>query len=75
MEGEVPTQFCSRLSDWNYEAGILSYQGRIYIPDKEDLRLDLVKKFHDHYTAVMSLASWYDSIPFHFRILVFPLRR
>ena len=24
---------------------------------------------------VMSLASWYDSIPFHFRILVFPLRR
>ena len=26
-------------------------------------------------TPVMSLASWYDSIPFHFRILVFPLRR
>ena len=26
-------------------------------------------------TAVMSLASWYDSIPFHFCILVFPLRR
>ena len=25
--------------------------------------------------AVMSLASWYDSIPFHFRILVFPLQR
>ena len=24
---------------------------------------------------VMSLASWYDSIPFHFRILVFSLRR
>ena len=51
MEGEVPTQFRSRLSDWNYEAGILSYQGRIYIPDKENLRLDLVKKFHDHNTV------------------------
>ena len=25
--------------------------------------------------AVMSLASWYDSIPFHFCILVFLLRR
>ena len=51
MEGEVPTQFHSRLSDWNYKAGILSYQGRIYIPDKENLRLDLVKKFHDHNMA------------------------
>ena len=51
MEGEVPTQFHSRLSDWNYEAGILSYQGRVYIPDKENLHLDLVKKFHDHTTA------------------------
>ena len=26
-------------------------------------------------TPLMSLASWYASIPFHFRILVFPLRR
>ena len=51
MEGEVPTQFRSRLSDWNYEAGILSYQGTIYIPDKENLCLDLVKKFHDHNTV------------------------
>ena len=51
MGGEVPTQFRSRLSDWNYEARILSYQGRIYIPDKENLHLDLVKKFHDHTTA------------------------
>ena len=51
MEGEVLTQFCSRLSDWNYEAGILSYQGRVYIPDKENLHLHLVKRFHDHGTA------------------------
>ena len=26
-------------------------------------------------SPVMSLASWYDSIPFHFHILVFPLQR
>ena len=51
MEGEVLTQFRSRLSDWNYEAVILSYQGRIYIPDKENLHLDLVKKFHNHNTV------------------------
>ena len=29
---------------------------------------------HVLYDAVMSLASWYDSIPFHFRILVFLLQ-
>ena len=27
LEGEVPTQFRSRLSDWSYDAGILTYQG------------------------------------------------
>ena len=34
-----------------------------------------LKTSHNMWDAVMSLASWYDSIPFHFRILVFPLRR
>ena len=27
LEGEVPVQFRSRLSDWSYDAGILTYQG------------------------------------------------
>ena len=27
LEGEVPTQFRSHLSDWSYDAGILTYQG------------------------------------------------
>ena len=26
LEGEVPTQFRSCLSDWSYDAGILTYQ-------------------------------------------------
>ena len=51
MDEDLPTQFRSRLSDWSYDTGILSYQGRIYIPDQDNLRLDLVKKFHDHQTA------------------------
>ena len=51
MDEDLPTQFQSRLSDWSYDAGILSYQGRIYIPDQDNLWLDLVKKFHDHQTA------------------------
>ena len=51
MDEDLPTQFRSRLSNWSYDTGILSYQGRIYIPDQDNLWLDLVKKFHDHQTA------------------------
>ena len=51
MDEDLPTQFRSQLSDWSYDAGILSYQGRIYIPDQDNLRLDLVRKFHNHQTA------------------------
>ena len=51
MDKDLPTQFRSRLSDWSYDAGILSYQGRIYIPDQDNLQLELVKKFHDHQTT------------------------
>ena len=51
MDEDLPTQFRSRLSDWSYDARILSYQGRIYIPYQDNLRLELVKKFHDHKTA------------------------
>ena len=50
MDEDLPTQFRSRLSDWSYDAGILSYQGRIYISDQDNLRLELVKRFH-HQTA------------------------
>ena len=51
LEGEVPTQFRSRLSDWSYDAGVLFYQGRAYIPDSGDLRKEVVKSHHDHPTA------------------------
>ena len=51
MDEDLPTQFRSRLSDWSCDARILSYQGRIYIPDQDNLQLDLVKKFHDHQTT------------------------
>ena len=51
MDEDLPTQFRSRLSDWSYNAGILSYQGRIYILDQDNLQLELVKRFHDHQTA------------------------
>ena len=51
MDKDLPTQFQSRLSNWSYDMGILSYQGWVYIPDQENLQLDLVKKFHDHQTT------------------------
>ena len=37
MDEDLPTQFRSRLSNWSYDAGILSYQERIYILDQDNL--------------------------------------
>ena len=51
LEGEVPTQFRSCLSDWSYDAGILAYQGRVFLPDRDNVRQDIVKLHHDHPTA------------------------
>ena len=50
-ENETPTRFWSRLSDWKYDAEILTYQGRVFLPDKENIRQDVVKLHHDHQTA------------------------
>ena len=36
LQGEVPSQFRSRLSDWAFDAGVLSYKGRVYIPDRDN---------------------------------------
>ena len=51
LEGEVPTQFRSRLSDWSYDAGILAYQGQVFLPDQDNIRHNIAKLHHDHLTA------------------------
>ena len=49
--GAVPAAFHSRLSDWHYDAGVLTYQGHIYIPADADLCHSVVARHHDHPTA------------------------
>ena len=51
LENETPTPFRSHLLDWKYEAGILTYHERVFLPDKENLRQNIVKLHHDHQTA------------------------
>ena len=51
LEGEVPTQFRSQLSNWSYDAGILACQGQVFLPDQDNIRCDIVKLHHDHLTA------------------------
>ena len=51
LKGEVPTQFRSHLSDWSYDVGILAYQGRVFLPDRDNIRQEIVKLHHDHPTA------------------------
>ena len=49
LEGETPTRFRSRLSNWKYNAEILTYRGWVFLPDKNDIWRDVVH--HDHQTA------------------------
>ena len=51
LENETPAPFRSRLSDWKYDAEILTYQGRVFLPDKDNIRQDIVKLHHDHQTT------------------------
>ena len=51
LPGEVPANFRSRLSDWHYDAGILTYQGRVYVPNDTTLWHSVVARHHDHPTA------------------------
>ena len=47
LEGEVPTQFRSQLSDESYDSGILAFQGWVFLPDRVNIRHDIVKLCHD----------------------------
>ena len=51
LPGTVPAAFRSHLSNWHYDAGILTYQGHIYVPVDADLRCSVIARHHDHPTA------------------------
>ena len=37
MHEDIPLPFCSHLANWQVEAGILTYKGRIYVPADDSL--------------------------------------
>ena len=51
IDGSIPPAFCSSLSDWQYTEGILTYQGRVYIPPDPSLWWAILLRCHDHETA------------------------
>ena len=51
LDGEMPLPFKSKLTDWTYKGGILSYKDRVYVPDHLELCHAAVAKHHDHPTA------------------------
>ena len=51
IESDMPLPFKSKLIDWAYKGGILTYKSRVYVPEKSDLRRLAVAKHHDHPTA------------------------
>ena len=42
-----PARLQSDLVDWNTEQGLLLYKGKVYVPNNEELRTDIVRIHHD----------------------------
>ena len=51
MDGSIPPAFCSRLSDWQHINGVLTFQGRVYVPPTDNLHHDILCRCYDHVTA------------------------
>ena len=51
MDRSIPPAFCSRLSDWQYTKGVLTYKGHVYIPSNPSLQWAILAHCHDHETA------------------------
>jgi hypothetical protein len=43
-----PRSLAKGLEEWNLEDGIILYKGQVYVPKNEELRRDIVKKYHDN---------------------------
>jgi hypothetical protein len=43
-----PRSLAKGLEEWNLEDGIILYKGQVYVPKDEELRRDIVKKYHDN---------------------------
>ena len=43
--GKMPIR--SKFTDWKIDDGIIRHQGRIYVPQNEELRHDIIKSHHD----------------------------
>ena len=51
LPSKVPVKFHSHLSDWCYDAGILTYQDCIYVPADADFHHSIIAHHHNHPTA------------------------
>ena len=51
MHKDIPLLFHSRLANWQVEAGILIYKGRVYVPADDSLRCAILAQCHDHESA------------------------
>ncbi|KAI5115854.1 hypothetical protein M0805_006710, partial [Coniferiporia weirii] len=43
----IPSPFRFSLEDWTTDAGLLRYQKRVYVPDKTDIKCEILQMFHN----------------------------
>ncbi len=42
-----PCSLAKGLQEWNYEEGLVLFQGKIYVPADKDLHRDIVRRYHN----------------------------
>jgi hypothetical protein len=47
LKASAPGALRNSLNDWETHEGLVKYRGKLYIPDDEDLRRDLVRQMHE----------------------------
>jgi hypothetical protein len=51
LRNHGPRRLVNGLVEWEEEDGLVYYRGRVYVPDAPELRIDVVKQYHDHPTT------------------------
>ena len=51
LRKEGPRQLTKALDEWTTDDGLILYRGKVYVPDDDDIRRELVRTHHDTRSA------------------------
>ena len=46
-KSKLPNRFEKDLSNWVFDEGLTYYQGRLYVPNDDNIKFEILKRYHD----------------------------